>query len=346
MTIDFNSLKKVPRLRIEAKLEVDMGKRFQPTGFPNLGAAVFDLPNGGAGLIVESAQSMSNRMEKCCWNERDDDWTVPLRGLPVIKVVNKEHKPLTNSVLEAHRINSPYIIGGKDDSFLKILKTELVTNGIGSVNLRRFYELLLRYDPNTLVHGVFLSGSKRSGTDIMGGRYKLPRALIAFIDAGNVNVASSGGVKMDQVDPSGKTALGFGHVPYNRDEYTSPDIIASFKLDLAQIRGYGLGGNAVNFIIAFSLYKIQKVLTEGLRLRTACEFECAGLNVKTPIGWNIPTLAEIEKELPALIKAVADEKKFRDIDVKTGDRSTIITYEKKKEKKDEVEDISSEEMDN
>lgn len=336
MTIDFDSLEKVARLRIVAKLVVDLGTRFQPTGFPDLGPAEFELPNGKAGLIVESCQSMANRLEMVCWDEVNDDWQEHLKGLPVIKVVNKAGEPFTNSVMESHRINSPYILGGKDESLLNILKAELAPKGIGAVNFRKLYKLLLMYDPNTLIHGVFLARK-----DLANGRYKLPRALTAFIDAEDVNIASSGGVKFDYVNPSGKTALGFGHVPFHRDEYTSPNIYASFKLDLAQVRGYGLGKDAENFLIAFALYKIQKVLSDGLRLRTACEFVCTELDVKSPEGWIMPTLAEIEETLPSLIKAVADEGKFRDTNGELGDRSTIIIYEEKEDKK---ADTSSDEM--
>lgn len=49
------------------------GSRFQPTGFPDIGAAVFQRPSGESGwvdcLLVESAQSMANRLEAVAWDE-------------------------------------------------------------------------------------------------------------------------------------------------------------------------------------------------------------------------------------------------------------------------------------
>jgi len=42
------------RLLIEVELRPVQGARFQPTGFPDLGAAVFDAPDGRR-LLVESA---------------------------------------------------------------------------------------------------------------------------------------------------------------------------------------------------------------------------------------------------------------------------------------------------
>ena len=73
-----DALKDQPRLLLKAKLQPVQGSRFQPTGFPDLGAATFDAPNGDNGskkmLLVESAQSMANRLEAVCWDEVADDW--------------------------------------------------------------------------------------------------------------------------------------------------------------------------------------------------------------------------------------------------------------------------------
>ena len=52
------------RILVEADLVPVQGQRFQPTGFADLGAAVYTLPDGTRMLLVESAQSMANRLEK------------------------------------------------------------------------------------------------------------------------------------------------------------------------------------------------------------------------------------------------------------------------------------------
>jgi CRISPR-associated protein Csb1 len=44
MPIDFSKLDGAPRLLIEASLRPVQGVRFQPTGFPNLGAATYRPP--------------------------------------------------------------------------------------------------------------------------------------------------------------------------------------------------------------------------------------------------------------------------------------------------------------
>ncbi|HTT85503.1 MAG TPA: type I-U CRISPR-associated RAMP protein Csb1/Cas7u [Rhizomicrobium sp.] len=319
MPLDFSVLKSAPRLLAEAQLKPIQGTRFQPTGFPNLGAAEYEGPDGTRMLLVESAQSMANRLEAVCWDDLNDDWIKPLRGLPVIKVLDKAGEPLTNSVIEAHRINSPYILEGKDKSVFNLLRERLADMEEGRVDIRRLAATLLKFDPNALLHGVFLAKK-----ELAGGRLRLPRALSAFIEADMVRVAASGGVKNDSVNPGGDTGKGFGNVPFPRDEYTG-HIMAYFNLDLAQIHAFGLGDNAEKLLVALALFKIRKFLDVGLRLRTACDLTLDGeLVVKKPEGFMLPSLDFIEKELPGLIAAVRAENKFNESE----NSVTIVTYEK------------------
>ena len=313
--MNFDALNNVPRLLVEVDLKPLQGSRFQPTGFPDLGAADYQAPDGTRMLLVESAQSMANRLEAACWDEAAADWVEPLRGLPYVAVVDKEDKAVTNSVLEAHRLNSPYILEGKDKGFLERLKEELGGLEKGRVDLQRLAEVLFKYDVNALLHGVFLAKS-----DLAGGRLRLPRALSSFIEARDVNVAPGGGVKRDDVDPQGDTKKGFGHVPFHRDEYTGQPT-AYFNLDLSQIRGFRLGAEADQLLVALALYKIQRVLRDGLRLRTACDLEPVGApRVKCPEGYVLPPLQDLANELPKLVKACA--KRFADPVV------TRVRYEK------------------
>jgi CRISPR-associated protein Csb1 len=288
------------RLLTEAKLKPIQGTRFQPTGFPDLGPASYALPDGTPMLLVESAQSMANRLEAVCWDPNVNDWVEPLKGLPVVQVKDKAGKPLTNSVLEAHRLNSPYILEGTDKSFVNKLKQELGTDDSTRVDLRKLANVLLKYDINSLIHGIFIA--KR---EIAGGRMRLPRVLTAFIEAKNVTVASSGGVKNDHVNPSGEAAKGFGNVPFHRDEFCG-EIVAYFNVDLAQIRGYGFDQEATNLLIALALFKIQKLLAGNCRLRTACDLIGDGEpTVTRPEGFKLPSLKELESALPELIKTTS-----------------------------------------
>lgn len=300
--MDLSALKSAPRLLITATLQPVLGTRFQPTGFPDLGAARYATADNRDMLLVESAQSMANRLETVCWDAVENTWAKPLAGLPFVAVNDKAGNPVTNSLLEAHRLNSPYILEGKDKTFFEALRKELGANEEGRVDLQILAAVLLKYDINSLLHGVFIAKK-----EISGGRMRLPRALTAFIEASEVQVAASGGVKNDAVNPSGDAKKGFGNVPFHRDEFTG-NITAFFNLDLSQIRGYGLGEAVEDLLIAISLYKIRSLLDAPFRPRTACDLEVPekGITVNRPDDYTLPALAEITAALPDLVKAASD----------------------------------------
>ena len=318
MSIDFSSLNNEPRFLMEAELQPIQGDRFQPTGFPNLGHARYESPDGrGSMILVESAQSMANRLEAVCWDEVADDWVGPLRGLPVVKVVDGDGIPLTNSLLEAHRLNSPYILEGKDKTVVELLKTRLAAMDVGRVDLRKLAKVLLEFDTNALLHGVFLAKK-----ELAGGRLRIPRSLSAFIEAENAQVATSGGVKNDSVDPKGDTAKGFGNVPFSRDEWVAERIAAYFNLDLRQVRAFGLGDEAEHLLVMLALFKIRRFLADGLRLRTACDLDVTRITVIRPKSFTLPSLADLETELPVLIDSVGAKGLF-------GERRALtVTYRK------------------
>ncbi|MDD9983210.1 MAG: type I-U CRISPR-associated RAMP protein Csb1/Cas7u [Gammaproteobacteria bacterium] len=313
MPLDFSSLNNEPRLLLEAELKPVQGGRFQPTGFPNLGHASYESPDGrGLMLLVESAQSMANRLEAVCWDEVADDWVEPLRGLPIVKVVDENDRPLTNSLLEAHRLNSPYILEGKDKTVVDLLKERLTTMEVGRVDLRELARVLLEFDTNALLHGVFLAKK-----ELAGGRLRLPRSLSSFIEAENARGAMSGGVKNDSVDPRGDTAKGFGNVPFSRDEWVADRIAAYFNLDLRQVRAFGLGDEVERLLVMLALFKIRRLLLEGLRLRTACDLDVTKITVTRPEAFDLPSLADLERELPALIESVGSKDLFGETRVLT-----------------------------
>lgn len=314
MPLDFSPLATESRLLIEAELRPVQGHRFQPTGFPNLGAATYKAPDGTEMLLVESAQSVANRLEAVCWDDVADDWAPPLKGLPVVKVKDKKGEPLTNSLLEAHRLNSPYIENsGWFDSF----KAEIDYDDKAKrpIDMRRaVYPAVLKYDPNSLLHGFFLES--------IAGVIRSARALSGFIEAEGAGVASSGGVKNDRVDASGKaeggSKEGYGNVPFARDEFTAKKITAYFNLDLAQIRAFGLDAGAERLLITLALFKIRKFLAEGMRLRTACDLEVVDIEVTKPKdGFPLPAMGDMEAELPGLIAAVTTKGLFADPAVTT-----------------------------
>jgi CRISPR-associated protein Csb1 len=320
--MNLEPLKNQPRLLLKAALRPIQGTRFQPTGFPDLGAATYDGPDGKKMLLVESAQSMANRLEAVCWDTTSNNWVLPLQGLPAVLVNDKTGKPLTNSVLEAHRINSPYITNAKG---FEEIKAAIAFDDKRPFNREPLLRALLKYDANSLLHGIFL--------EKIAGVIRLPRALTAFIEATDVTTVSSGGVKNDRVRASkgdeGQTAKeGFGNVPFHREEYCG-SITAFFNLDLALMRGFGLGTDVEALLIALSLFKIQRFFYEGLRLRTACDLEIDGaLVVQRPGGFVVPSLKELEDALPALIAKACAKSDGKD-------RFTTLTFEEGKEGKKE-----------
>jgi CRISPR-associated protein Csb1 len=295
MTIDLTKLEAHHDLLFEIPLKVRQGHRFQPTGFPDLGAAEFDTPDGRA-LLVESAQSMANRLEAVCWDEGVNDLVEPLRGLSYVRVDIEEggtRRYLTSSVVEAHRLNSPYI-ENTTEGIHATIKDAILNRNKGPIDRPRFLRTLLQYDVGSLLHGVFLES--------MDGRLRVARAISSFIEADGVKVAASGGVKNDRVQPtkdeaSGRTASeGFGNLPFPRDEYTAEKITLYASIDLAQIRGYGLEQDATKMLILLALYKLRAFVDSPMRLRTACTFELkdgGDIESKNVSGFQLPSLADL-----------------------------------------------------
>ena len=313
--MDFSPLKDQTRLLIEADLEPLQGTRFQPTGFPDMGAAQYKLPGKNVDMVLlESPQSVANRLETTIW--ATTDVVIPLRGISYV-VVQQDGEVLTNSLLEAHRLNSYYILEGTDKSFFNQLKGELNFPSEGPVDFHKLAVVLAKYDINSLLHGIFLAKK-----EIAGGRFKLARALSGFIEAYNVEVVASGGVKNDSVNPSADAKKGGGNIPFHREEFTAESITGYFSLDLAQIRGYRLGKAVEDLLTAIAIWKIQRFLEQGLRLRTACDFECKSLIVKRPgSGYELPDHKALTEALPTLVKAVADQGIFADPAV------TVVQYQ-------------------
>ena len=319
---DLSTLNGVNRLLFTVPLRPIQTDRFQPTGFPNLGHATYQTRDGQK-LLVESAQSMANRLEKVCW---DDARNAPIEVLDGIShvTVNRNGEFLTDTMLEAHRLNSPYLTSVTDRSFLDAFLTELrsqlgeavIDENNGLINRKGLAKVLMRFDVGSLIHGVFLSNkvqltaSGKKPESIAGGRLRVARALSAFIEASGVRIAPSGGVKNDYINASGDTKAGFGNVPFARDEFTADAIDCHINLDLAQIRGYGLDKDVEQLLILLSLHHIRRLLDGDLRLRTACDLEpldAANITASRPEGFSLPPLDKLENALPGAIKKCADK---------------------------------------
>jgi CRISPR-associated protein Csb1 len=298
MTVDLSKLDNATRLLFSIDLQPVQGDRFQPAGFPSLGAATYQTREGQK-LLVESAQSMANRLEATVWDAVNERPVAALDGVSHV-TVKANGKFLTDTMLEAHRLNSPYILEAPKSKFVEDLKKDLGVLENGPIKRNVLAGVLLKYDIGSLLHGVFLAKK-----ELAGGRLRVARALSAFIEASNARVAASGGVKNDHVNPAGDTSEGFGNVPFARDEFTAERIVLHVNFDLAQVRGYGLRADAERLLVLLGLYRLRKLIDGDLRLRTACDLEPVTRNPKAtrPDGFMLPSLAELEADLGASIKS-------------------------------------------
>jgi CRISPR-associated protein Csb1 len=308
----FEQLKGSPRLLIHADLKPVQGDRFQPTGFADLGAAIYERPDGRRMLLVESAQSMANRLEHTCLAGDGPDIATELQGLPYVvarlrgkiatgRGVENNYEAKTSSLVEAHRLNSPYIIA--NDSFRTRFVERAGYSSGQPIDWARIAAAIFFFDPNALLHGVFMA-------NLEDGRIKIPRLLSGFIEAEDAREVLSGGVKNNPLDPTGTIRSVnldenvYGNVPYHRTEFTARRIVAYFNLDLALLEAYGLKPPATALLTALALYKVRRLLFGGLRLRTACDLGLEGeAIIDRPNGFVLPSA---ENLLEAIQKSIAE----------------------------------------
>jgi CRISPR-associated protein Csb1 len=275
------------RLNFVVPLRPALGSIFQPTGFPDLGAAEFPSYRGvkpGAparrALLVESVQSIANRLEATAWDSGRREPVDAVKDLPYVRVHAGEDPDrfLTSSRLEAHRIASPYVREALLDGRRML---DVITDRLGLVNYRpldfpAMAAAILALDPFVLLHGTFFNQKE------WVGQPRFARAVSGVIEAYDVAPAVSGGRKSDGVqhrqgdneegDKLGSSE-GYGSIPFHRVEYTAREMRAMFRVDVELLRSYGLGEAATDMLTTLALFEIRAFLEHGLRLRTACDLE-------------------------------------------------------------------------
>lgn len=312
------------RILIKANLKPVQGTRFQPTEFPDLGAGEFQLHDETYSLIVDSPQAVTNHLEQHCLTADGRKFVDALKGLSMIHVEDKDGNYLTNSVLEGHRIASPYILGSSRNRTKVGEEFDSLDKKSNPLADRtKIIDKLFEYDVNSLLHGVWLS---RVGE----GRIKVPRAVSAFIEADNARSAVYGGVKKDHVTTSTKSSQksvdgsgsesdsqgqseermdassGIGSIPFARVEYTAERITAYFNIDLAQLRNYGLEYDKVDLLKTLALWKIRQFLESPFRPRTACDLMVDGDIEITPKSFELPSSSDLDSAMKHLIGKCGD----------------------------------------
>lgn len=288
------------------------GSRFQPTGFPDIGAALFRRPVPGEDkwedcLLVESAQSMANHLEATSWDGGAQKPVATFDGLPYVRVVGTDGRFITASRTEAHRLAGAFI---KDATLDGIGMREVIKERLGlrddtPLAPRDIAAAIFALDPMSLVHGVFFAEPAK----VWPGQPKVARAVTAFVEAHDVQQAISGGVKRDDVrhtvgdGEGGGAAEGYGFVPFHRTEWVARKIVLSVAIDLDQIATYGLPDPAEQLLLAAARYEVRKLLDQGFRPRTACDLvPLQPEEVETVV----PPLADLEKEIASLVPACRD----------------------------------------
>lgn len=288
-----------------------LGSTFQPTGFPDLGAGRLsrwdNTKNGFVdGLLVESIQSMANRLEATAWDDATHSQTDAVTGLPYIDVVDAAGEWKTSSRLEAHRLTSAFVRDStlEGQSMVDVIRERLGLAKDTPLDYRRIAAAVVAMDPLSLLHGVFFNQKAWIGQP------RITRAISAVIEAHNVVPALSGGLKNDHVrrgsgdgdkDPeTGGATEGYGPVPFARMEWTAERIEATVIIDTALLASYGLPEPVTDMLTTLAHWEIRSLLSGGLRLRTNCDLDTVG-DIQTLKGEPLPELEALTPRLRELI---------------------------------------------
>jgi len=311
-TIDLSAFAGASRLLITVPLKVAPGTngRFQPTGFPDLGPALYkgvrefeEKDENGSSkkvqravnmLFSDTAAALGNWLEEACLS--GEDYNADCKGIPYVRVLDGdatgEPKPfLTSSVREPHRLASKYVLDAKRDGiqgeeFRAWLKksSQLAVNKDRPVRPWILAQRLFVIDPGCVLHGVFFGDPK------LDGRLRLSRLLSGFIEAANPNQVNYGGVYRGEVSAK-------DNIPFSKQEFTSDDIQASFILHVSTLSGHNLEPDQFRFLILWALYKIDTLLCGSFRLRSGCEFEkTAILPTIDGKAWEWPSTKSIKSD--------------------------------------------------
>lgn len=301
------------RYFVDVALRPALGSVFQPTGFPDIGPARYQRPTGDRGwedaVLVESAQSMANRLEATAWDAADSRPVSTFTGLPYVRVVAPDGEYLTSSRTEAHRLASAFVknatLDGQDMKV--VIRERLHLRDDRPLAPREIARQIFAMDPFCLLHGVFFAEKAA----VWPGQPRIARVISATVEAHDVREVNSGGVKRDHVrhslgDNEGGTAEGYGTVPFHRTDYTAARIVASFAVDLAQVRSYGLPDRATDLLGKIALWEMRSLLDGSLRLRSACDLVPISSVFSDTEGTVVPSLDQLDTEIRQLIRDCGD----------------------------------------
>lgn len=286
------------RILIMAALDLQNGHFLQPTGFPDIGYCVYVDADGKRRCIVESEQSMANRLEAVS-TKAPGHWVDALSDLPVIEVRDKHRNLLATNLTEPHRIASSYILEGKLEGDASDVKAKFETQ-IGLLDdgarwpldgREKLEKLIFALDPAALLHGFQFVQWNFVGlrqTRLLSARLECELSDEPDVDYGMV--------KFDRIDPEAhpkKSNKGQSIAAKRRLVAAKDGITATFDLDVLGLKSLALTGEQKKFLLSLALWKISAFLSNqpgfdarsgqtgpALRLRTDCY-----LHYKD-VGWS------------------------------------------------------------
>ncbi|AEP13151.1 type I-G CRISPR-associated RAMP protein Csb1/Cas7g [Chloracidobacterium thermophilum] len=284
---------------ITASLKLTNGNFLQPTGFPDIGACIYRDKEGRRWCLVESEQSMANRLEAVCM-KAPGVWVDDLRGLPVIAVKDKGGKLLATNLTEPHRIASSYILeselAGGNKNLRKLFEEKIglenrpENNGdFWPMDRRADLErLVFALDPSALLHGFQFVQWKFVG--LRQTRLVHARLEAELADDPEVHYVM---VKWDGIEPEStrKERANKGQSIAAKSRIVPKNITATFEIDLLALRSLSLADDRKKFLLGLALWKIGAFLNNNqsfdprsrstgpsLRLRADCYLTCESIS--------------------------------------------------------------------
>lgn len=281
---------------IMARLEPTNGRFLQPTGFPDIGACIYRDGGGARRCLVESEQSMANRLEAVCM-KNPGVWVDELGHLPLIEVRDASGNALlATNLTEPHRIASSYVLEGTYDgnqTVKALLEGRFgLTNGGDSWPLDKRADLektVFAFDPGALVHGFQFVQWKFVGL-------RQPRLLHARLEAelAEEPEAHYAMVKVDNIEPNTfkqHTNKGQSIAAKSRIIPKADGIIATFEIDVLGLKCLMLTEDQRRSLLALALWKVGAFLANrpafdarsrqtlpALHLRADCHLKCGKVN--------------------------------------------------------------------
>lgn len=281
------------RVVITASLKLENGRFLQPTGFPDIGACIYRDKDGRRWCLVESEQSMSNRLEAVCIKS-PGVWVDELKGLPLIAVKNNAGDLLATNLTEPHRIASSYILEGKRAGDTADMRT-VFEGRLGLRNGGDFWpldkraeleELVFALDPAALLHGFQFVQWKFVG--LRQTRLLHARLEAELADEPEVHY---GMVKWDAIEPEAtrEERANKGQSIAAKSRIVPKNITATFEIDVLGLKSLSLEEDRKKFLLGLALWKIGAFLANrpsfdprsrstgpSLRLRADCYLTCNG----------------------------------------------------------------------